>query len=198
MTRRILVAVGLVLALGASGQEPNDELRPVKKVVAGPTDGEILREARSRIQRNSDAFFADGQFGAVVEQQRLLCELNIHDEESWSNLHWMYYNIERLDLQWILSRDWAKNNPKYADARYYEALMFFMKRVYAKVPPLLEPAIAGPTSPDPNAYRLLAISYNRLGYWQDAVRVYDKYLAIKPDDATAIANRDRIKSRLKG
>ena len=73
----------------------------------------------------------------------------------------------------------------------------FAKKLYAKVPALLEPLISKTPPPDPNAFRFLAHSYNKMGYYEDALRVWDAYIKIKPKDLQAIANRKGVAEKMK-
>ncbi|MBS1723024.1 MAG: hypothetical protein JSS66_08740 [Armatimonadetes bacterium] len=157
---------------------------------------QVLASARERINRDNDAAYNDGNFQVVIQNQRTLAELDPHDEETWSNLAWMYGNIEHYTDEWLTCRRFAKNNAAYADGPYYEAQFFYFHKVYGKVPALLEPVLKMNPAPDPNAFRFLAHSYDKLGYSQDSLRVWDLYLAKRPDDRQAKINRDRVAAKL--
>jgi len=87
-------------------------------------------------------------------------------------------------------------NAGHPDAPYPEAQFYFIKKLYAKVIPLLEPTIA--LLPHANTFRVLAQSYERLGLLEDAKRVWTKYLSASPDDAAAKNNLNRVLKKLKG
>lgn len=146
--------------------------------------------------RQNDAWFKDGDYLPVIQNLEILVAVNKFDEESWSNLSWMYMNVERGDLQWVTARRFTRENPTYHDALYYEAEFLYMKKAYAKIPGLLEPVLASKGRPDNNMFRFLAHSYNKMGYYKDSLRVWDAYIAINPADAQAKANRARVAERL--
>jgi len=157
----------------------------------------ILDAARDRMSRQNDAWYRTGEFLPIIQSQEILVAVNPKDEETWDVLIWMYQNVEMPDLQWTATRRFASANPSYIDAKYYEANFMFAKKLYAKIPALLEPLISQSPPPDPNAFRFLAHSYNRMGYYEDALRVWDVYIKIKPKDLQAIANRKGVAEKMK-
>ena len=153
---------------------------------------DVLAYMRGRINRQNDAWFHDGDFVPVIENQEILVQLDPQDEDTWSSLVWMYQNIEDPQMEWLTAKRFASANPTYSDSNYYEALFLFRHRMYAKIPALLEPAIKFVPPADPNCYRLLAHSYTRMGYLADSLRVWDAYIKFKPDDAQAKVNRKKV------
>ncbi len=73
-----------------------------------------------------------------------------------------------------------------------------MKRLYAKVPPVLEPSIKLATHPHPDTYRLLASSYEHLGLFADSLRVWDLYITFAKKDPQALVNRARVEKKRTG
>ena len=157
----------------------------------------ILRSARDRISSQCDNWFKDGKFLPVIQAQEFVVGSIPEDEETWSNLIWMYMNIERADLQWECSRRFSEANPGYKDANYYTAEFLYLKRQYAKIPSIVEPMIEKLPHPDANCYRFLANSYDKMGYYQDSLRVWDAYLLVNPQDGQAKVNRSKVFERLK-
>lgn len=182
---KALTLAFLAVALPVSAQDPSQDDQSVAILVA----------ARARMMRQNDAWFKDGEYLPAIQNLEVLVGTNPHDEESWSNLSWMYMNIERGDLQWITTRRFSRENPTYQDALYYEAEFLYMKKAYAKIPAILEPVI-GSGRPDNNVYRFLAHSYTKLGYYKDALRVWDAFIKVNPKDGQAIANRARVADKL--
>ncbi|MBL8065779.1 MAG: hypothetical protein JNM34_07960 [Chthonomonadaceae bacterium] len=157
----------------------------------------ILIAARDQMSVQNDAWFEDGDFLPVIQNQEAIVRIFPSDEETWSSLIWMYFNVEKSAERWVASRNFATANPDYSDRSYYEAEMFFLARLYAKVPGLIEPSLNLAKRPDANMYRILANSYYKLGYYEDAVRVWDALLKFLPGDGQAKANRDKAAKHLK-
>ena len=153
---------------------------------------DILAYMRGRINRQNDAWFHDGDFVPVIQNQEILVQIDPQDEDTWSSLVWMYQNVEDPQMEWLTAKRFAAANPTYSDSNYYEALFLFRHRMYAKVPALLEPAIKFVPPADANCYRLLAHSYTRMGYLADSLRVWDAYIKINPNDGQAKVNRKKV------
>ena len=90
--------------------------------------------------------------------------------------------------------EYRKTNPMQIGSSFPEANFYFQHKAYAKVPGLLEPRI-GKLS-DPNSYRLLAHSYERLGMLTDAKRIWEAYIVRAPEDAPAKNNLERVSKKL--
>lgn len=178
------VAAAILVSLPAMGQEDAADVN------------EIVLSARNRISQNNDVWFRDGEFLPVIQSQNVLAEVNPHDEESWSNLEWMYFNISSIDMQWLVCRRFRQQNLNYADGPYYEAKLFYFNKSYAKVPALLEPSLKMTPPPDGNVFRFLAHSYEKMGYYEDSLRVWDMYLKGNPKDSQAQKNRDKVAKSL--
>lgn len=159
----------------------------------------LFLHARDRLQSEQDVAFDQGDYPRVIASLRLLAEARPRDEEIWSNLFWMLGNIEETGEAWAMMRVFARNNAKYTDARYHEAQLMYQRRAWAKVVPLLEPALQAEIPPkDSVTYRLLAQSYYRLGYYQDSIRVSQALLKRWPDDETAKANIRKAEEKIGG
>jgi tetratricopeptide (TPR) repeat protein len=127
----------------------------------------LISSAREKMCQINDAWFHDGEYLPIIQSQFVLSELNIHDEETWSNLAWMCQNTEQFDAQLAIVHKFSRLNSKYGDGPYYEAQFYYLKKAYAKIPALLEPALKLKPPPDNNAYRFLAHSYEKMGYFSD-------------------------------
>ena len=51
-------------------------------------------------------------------------------------------------------------------------------------------------APDDNAFRFLAHAYNKMGYYEDALRVWDAFLKVRPNVGQAKANRAKVAASL--
>ncbi|MBS1714470.1 MAG: hypothetical protein JST30_09060 [Armatimonadetes bacterium] len=202
-----VVGLGLVTVAAQAQPAPAQEHLPGAETdrphrpatgASGDQTADILAAARDRMYAENDAVFPDGHFLINIMNLAVLAEIDPSDEETWSNLEWLYMSVQKYDLQWATDRRFAINNKAYADGPYYEAQMMFKFKAYAKVPALLEPVIAMTPPPDANAFRTLAHSYSRLGYFADCVRVWDVYIKIHPEDGQAKLNREKAAKNLKG
>ena len=154
----------------------------------------ILEFANDRLATQIDAMFDDGDFPAVVQLLKLQAEAFPSDYEVWTNLGWMQENIHQWDAALATYVRYNRQNPQDPDRALPEAQFYSMRKVFAKVPPLLEPAIKGPCHP--NAFRILAKSYERMGMLPDALRVYKALVGRDPKDETAKANVRRIEGKM--
>lgn len=157
----------------------------------------ILQIARERASRQNDAWFNDGDFPRAIQSLRVLHELFPHDYDLETDLGWMYENVEDYGSAISLYIAYRQGFPGDIDSEYPEAELYFRRKLYSKVPPLVEPALRRGTK-DPNSFRILAISYERLGLFQDSKRVWDAYLVVAPNDEQAKNNRERVEKKRTG
>lgn len=144
----------------------------------------------------ADIWFKDGEFPKCIQLLKFRAELWPSDYEVYTDLGWMQENIQHWDEALATYVRFRNQNPNDKEAPYPEAQFYFMKKAYAKVPPLLEPTLAA--KPHPDSFRILAHSYERLGLLSDSLRVWKQYLAFKPDDDAAKNNLNRIEAKMKG
>lgn len=147
----------------------------------------------SRMARQCDAWFEDGDYPKSVQLLRIRREMFPNDYEIATDLGWLLESMERWDEALAVYSRYRLQNPKDPDRAFPEANLFFQKRQYEKVPPLLEPTIA--ERPHGNSYRLLAHSYERLGRLSDCIRVWEQYLKVNPNDGPAKANLERVRKK---
>jgi len=158
----------------------------------------IWSYAKDRIDRQTDVWFDDGDFPATIALLKVSSVLNPHDYEILTNLGWMQENIEQWDDAVKTYERYQADNPNDPDRSLPIATYYYMKKQYAKVPPLLEPSITGKGKPHANTYRMLGSSYEKLGKLKDAERVFTKYISIAPQDGQAKNNLARVERKLKG
>ena len=92
--------------------------------------------------------------------------------------------------------EYRKANPRDPDAAMFEAFFYVRKRIWAKVPPLLEPCIKG--RPHGNVFRQLARSYQELNLLADSRRVLKAFLRVEPNEPAALKNLRRIERMIRG
>jgi tetratricopeptide (TPR) repeat protein len=178
--RTISFFLFLLIAACASAQD-------AKRVEA------IWAAANDRLTLQNDVWFEDGEFPMVVQLLRFQVELDPHDYETVTNLGWMLENIHEWDEAVVVYRDYKRNNPNDPDAALPEANYWFIKRQFAKIPPLLSKVSS---KAHPNNFRILAHAFERTGKLKEAERVWKRYLALHPNDEAAKVNLARVKRKL--
>lgn len=166
---------------------------------AGPSPDRVAAiwsYAQNRIDRQVDVWFDAGDFPATIQMLKVSSELNPHDYDIVTNLGWMQENVQQYDAAAATYEMYRKNNPQDADNSLPLAQYYFMKKKYDKVPALLEPSMKVKGHPHPNVFRILAISYERLGKLSDAQRVLKHYIAVAPTDGQAKLNLARVERKL--
>ncbi len=157
----------------------------------------ILEVADHRAAIQTDVWFEDGDYPQIIQLLRYRAELYPHDYEVHTDLAWMLGNVQETAEQIAVFRRYAKWNPQDPDATYPEAEYYYLRREYAKVPPLLEEACKRTPPPHPNAFRALARSYEKLDKLEDSARVWHAYLKLNPSDVPAQNNLKRVEAKLK-
>jgi tetratricopeptide (TPR) repeat protein len=158
----------------------------------------ILQSFANRVSQQNDIWFDDGEFPRVIQLLRISFALNPSDYDIATNLGWMQENVERWDQALLTYIRFRRANPNDPEAYYPEAYLYFKKKMYAKVPALLEPTLKMSTKPHANTYRTLALSYERSGLLSDAKRVWLQLIERDPKDDNAKGNLKRVEQKLAG
>ncbi len=145
----------------------------------------------SRMTQQSDKWFEDGHFPVILQMLRVKQEWHPLDEETATDLGWMYKNVERHDLEWLTYMRYSKRNPTDKDHLYPLANFYYLARSYVNVVATLSGIERQNPPPHPNSFRMLAHSYAKLGLHKDSLRVWDAYIKIAPDDLQAKNNRQK-------
>jgi tetratricopeptide (TPR) repeat protein len=156
----------------------------------------IWSHAMARMELQNDYWFDDGDFPRCIQSLRMMNDVTPDEYETATSLGWLLESTEQWDDALAVYVRFGKQNPADPDAAFPEANFYFMKKAYAKVPPLLEPTIGA--KPHPNSFRILAHSYERLGLLEEASRVWKSYLEYVPSDGAAKVNLARVEKKLKG
>lgn len=154
----------------------------------------IWGSAFARFENQSDAWFDKGEFPKVVNLLRMHSALKPDDYEIATNLGWMLENVENWNEALAVYVRYRKQNPANPDSTFPEANFYFMKKAYAKVPPLLEPSLA--KKPQANSYRILAHAYERMQMLHDSKRIWEIYLKRFPNDGAAKVNLKRVNGKI--
>jgi tetratricopeptide (TPR) repeat protein len=146
----------------------------------------IWEMIENRIVAQNDLWFKVGDYPAVINLYRFLNSEDPTDYEYATNLGWMLENDNQYDQALVVYVRFHNDNPNDKDSSFPEANFYFMKKAYARVIPLLSPAID--LKPQRNAYSVLAHSYEKLGMLPDAVKVWKKLLVDYPKDLAGPPN----------
>jgi len=155
----------------------------------------IWAAADDRVTQQTSIWFDDGDYPKCIHMLVIQSTYAPSDYEAVTNLGWMQENVEDWDGALATYKLYLKNNPQDKDRALPEATYLFNRKRYSEVPPLLEPVLK--LNPHPNNYRILAHAYEKLKKYDDAKRVWLKYIAIAPNDDTAKANLARDEKKLR-
>lgn len=188
---RLAISIGFALTVGATAlaAPQTDALTKAQRQAA--IDGAM----RNRIADQTDIWFDDGDFPRIIQLLKALYEFSPTDYEVATDLGWMLENVEQYDAALATYVRYRKENAAMPDAAIPEANFYFMRRLYSKVPPILEKSI-GPTL-HPNGFRILGHSYDRLGMLNDSRRVWKLYTDRYPQDLRAKENLRRVEDKIK-
>jgi tetratricopeptide (TPR) repeat protein len=128
----------------------------------------------------------------------VLHELFPDDYALETDLGWMQENVENYGAAISTYIAYRKAHPNDPEAYFPEADFYSRERLYAKVPPLIEPSLKLKTRPHANSYRILANAYERLGFFSDSLRIWDLYLSFAKNDGQAKLNRARVEKKRNG
>lgn len=184
--RGLLAALALAVAASAVASPP-----PWRQDQRQQT---IWNAAHNRFVDQLDYWFEDGDYPRCIQLLRVLNDIEPGNYEIATDLGWLLESIEEPDAALAIYVRFRKENPTDPDATFPEANFYFKKKIYAKVPALLEPALN--QKPHPNSYRLLGHSYERMGLLADSKRVWTLYLSVNPNDEPAKNNLRRVTEKI--
>jgi len=148
----------------------------------------------SRMVNQIDRWFNDGDFPRCIQILRFNHELKPFDYEITTDLGWMLGNIEKPDEELQIYIEYRKAYPNYKDSALPEATFYFLKKMYDRIPAILEPKMD--MRPHPNNFRILAHAYERTGQLQKSKETWEKYIKLMPSDETAKNNLNRVLKKL--
>ncbi len=158
---------------------------------------DIWDAAANRMSNQNDRWFKDGDFPKCIQSLRMLNQLFPNNEEIVTNLGWLLESTQQPAEALAVYIRFKNNNPNDPNATFPEAFFYFNKKLWAKVPPLLEQSVKKKPAPHPNSFRILAHSYDRLGRLTDSKRTWEAYLKMNPGDEAAKANLRKVENKIK-
>ena len=159
---------------------------------------DIMWHVEDRAGAETEAWYNDGDYPRAIQNLRIRSRLRPWDDNITTDLIWMLGNVKYEGERLAVAMRFRKENPDNPDRGLPEAQVYFPKRIYFKIPPLLEDDIMSDPPPHGNTFRMIGHSYSRLGFHEDALRVWNQYLKHFPDDPRFQMLRDREIAALSG
>lgn len=163
---------------------------------AADREAAIWSYAQQRLDQQMDVWFEAGDYPKVIQVLKVETIAYPNDYEVATNLGWMQENVQDYPAATQSYERYLKNNPNDPDASFPLAHLYYRQKQYAQVPPLLEPSVKRKPAPHPNAFRILAHSYERTNRLGDSRRIWLAYIKVAPKDETAKANLRRIEKKI--
>lgn len=187
---RLALAMVFALALMAQAAYASPKKTKQERV------SQVLDSLHVRMAKQADAWFEQGDFPKCIQNLRVLRSLFPSDYEIATNLGWMLENVHEWNEALSVYVSYKQGNPQDPDAAWPEANFYFMKKSYAKIPSLLEPALKHASTPHPNTFRTLAHAYDKLGLLKDSKRVWEQMVKTYPNDEAAKVNLKRVSDKI--
>jgi tetratricopeptide (TPR) repeat protein len=158
----------------------------------------IWYAASNRMSQQCDSWYSRGEYLRCIQLLKIETTIFPYDFDSVSLLGWFQQSTEDEAGELATYVAFRRNNAGDSLAPYLEAMFYYRKKLYAKVPPLLEPLIKATPHPDASVYRQLAHCYEDMNLLSDSKRIWQAFLAIAPNDPAAKTNLSRVEKKLKG
>ncbi len=203
MKRSLAAAAALLAAAAVPAQAPE-----IKDAVGGASrrqlDGSpqslIEGAFQARLTSEVSQLFDDGDFPRATQIITVQTRHWPDDYERATDLIWMHGNMEHRSQELGEAARFRILNSGDPDAWYPEAQVHFLDRAYAYVIPIMAQAakISRETGRplQPNGYRILAHSFNRMEMYAQSLAVWDEYLKLAPNDEAGKRNREGVARRL--
>ncbi|HXH60904.1 MAG TPA: hypothetical protein VNI20_06050 [Fimbriimonadaceae bacterium] len=182
------IATGLVIALFAVPALAQDSDRVA----------EIMGYVEQRAFVETKAPFDVGDYPKTIQIQRMRFVLNPQNEELATNLIWMLGNVEYHTEELATAIKFRLQNPQNPDRGLPEAFIYQTLKAYARIPGIIEPDIERTPAPHGNTFRVLGHAYEKLGFYKDALRVWELAVRAHPEDDVFVMLRDRTRKKLGG
>lgn len=200
-------AIALVLAAApfaawaqSVAEEPEIGRRTRSEVQSSDRMGRIEGAFQDRLNAETSELFDNGEFPRAIGVLMVQTRYWPTDYERATDLIWMLGNIRDRPRELGEAAWFRITNSENPDAWYPEAQVHFMDRAYPAVVPLLTRAVQVSQRTgrplQPNGWRLLAHSYDRVGLLDLSLRTWDEYIRLAPDDLAAQRNRERVAQKL--
>jgi tetratricopeptide (TPR) repeat protein len=143
-----------------------------------------------------DRYFHEGNYEKVAELLKTYTKRHPDDAQLSTNYAWMLFNIGKEGESILEGVRFVRDNPKSEIGKLQLAQQYFDRKLYARVPGILEPIIG--TTKAVQAFIMLGRSYEVLGLLKSALRVHEARAKLFPDDLVAKRQVDKVKQMLAG
>ena len=155
---------------------------------------EVWLGAAEVMDESFDTWFTDGEFERCIPLLKIRYEVDPSSYDWVTDLGWILGSTDKPDEELAYYVRFRRENASDSDCALPEAQFYFLKKVYAKVPPLLEGTLDSKSHP--NNYRILANSYEKLGQLKNSKKTWETYLKLDPNDGQAKVNLKRVIDKL--
>lgn len=138
-----------------------------------------------------DKYYHEGDYEKVAKLLRTYAKQHPDDADISNSLVWMLFNVGNEPDSILESLRFVRDNPRNETGQLQLAQQYFMRKLYSRVPAILEPLIA--TTKESNAFVMLARSYEVLGMLKSALRVHGARVKLFPNDETGKRNLEKVK-----
>jgi predicted Zn-dependent protease len=138
-----------------------------------------------------DRYYHDGDYEKVTKLLRTYAKQHPDDPVISNNLAWMLFNTGKEPDSIVESLRFVRDNPNSEVGKIQLAQQFFTRKLYNRIPRILEPIIA--TTKAQNAFVMLGRAYEELGMLRSALRVHELRVKVFPNDANGRKNLEKVK-----
>jgi len=141
-----------------------------------------------------DRYYHSGDWEKVEKLLRTYAKQHPDDPDISNSLAWMLFNNGNEPASLVEGIRFVRENPTSDLGKIQLATQYFQRKLFSRVPPLLEPLVA--TTKEPNVFVMLGRSYEVLGLLKSALRVHEARVKLFPDDAPAKKNLEKVKQMI--
>lgn len=184
--KRGLLLLGLfALVVPATPQTEDDQVN------------RVMRSAHERQSTQNEVWFKNGDFPRSVQNLRFMNANDPYDYEVVTSLGWLLFSTESYAEEWATYTRFERMNPEMPDGALPLGEMLFNRKVWSQIPAVLEPRLARfETKLHANNFRFLGLAYQRMGDFEQAVRVFEIAVRVHPTDANLMRNLNNAKNLL--
>jgi hypothetical protein len=148
------------------------------------------------LTKRADELYHSGEWESCVPILKMLRSMYPDDESVASDLVFMLKNNDRKDEALKEAIRYRNEHPKSVSAANDLALIYFQEKLYARIPPVLEPFVK--ISSNIESFTMLGRSYEELGLPGEALRIWSERAKRLPSDPISKKNVDRLRRQVGG
>ncbi|CAN1498378.1 hypothetical protein MCEMSE15_00413 [Fimbriimonadaceae bacterium] len=194
----VITALAIIAMTQTGAESPKQQPKglPAKKVAAPkPKTAEQIVESAiyNRLNQQADIWFKDGDYPKIIQMLKIQNGFDPADYEAATNLGWLLESIEKADEATEVYDRYALLNPNDPDAALPRAQQHFLKRRWKEAAAAGEKFLTAKAHP--NLWRIVANSYERLDEFKKSRGIWERYLKLHPNDASAKARLATVKKK---